>query len=71
MLGGVVIDFGVTFISFLVAIVTSLFVEANRVDDKEARDAQHEETQVLYGRSPPGCAPSKRVSARRRTPIAP
>jgi voltage-gated potassium channel len=47
VLGGVVIVFGVTFISFLVAIVTSLFVEANRADDKDARDAQHEETQVL------------------------
>ena len=47
VLGGVVIVFGVTFISFLVAIVTSLFVEANRADDKDTRDAQHEETQVL------------------------
>jgi voltage-gated potassium channel Kch len=47
VLGGVVIVFGVTFISFLVAIVTSLFVEANRADDKDVRDAQHEETQVL------------------------
>lgn len=47
VLGGVVIVFGVTFISFLVAIVTSLFVEANRADDKDARDAQHEETQAL------------------------
>jgi voltage-gated potassium channel Kch len=47
VLGGFVIVFGVTFISFLVAIVTSLFVEANRADDKDTRDAQHEETQVL------------------------
>jgi voltage-gated potassium channel len=47
VLGGAVIVFGVTFISFLVAIVTSLFVDANRADDENVRDAQHEETQAL------------------------
>jgi voltage-gated potassium channel len=47
VLGSVVIVFGVTFISFLVAIVTSLFVDANRADDQDTRDAQHEATQVL------------------------
>ena len=47
VLGGVVIVFGVTFISFLIAIVTSLFVDANRADDQDARDAQHEQTQAL------------------------
>jgi voltage-gated potassium channel len=49
VLGGFVIVFGVTFISFLVAIVTSLFVDASRADDKDARDAQHEQTQALLG----------------------
>src|SRR5207247_7420357 len=46
VLGGVVIVFGVTFISFLIAIVTSLFVDANRADYQDARDAQHEQTQA-------------------------
>jgi voltage-gated potassium channel Kch len=45
--GDVVIVFGVTFISFLIAIVTSLFVDASRADEQDARDAQHEETQDL------------------------
>jgi voltage-gated potassium channel len=47
VLGGVVIVLGVTFISFLVAIVTSLFVDANRADDKDERDEQHQENQAL------------------------
>ena len=47
VLGGVVIVFGVTFISFLVAIVTSLFVETRSADETEAREAQHHETQAL------------------------
>ena len=47
VLGGAVIVFGVTFISFLVAIVTSMLVEANRAPDEDARDAQHAETQAL------------------------
>jgi hypothetical protein len=47
VLGGVVIVCGVTFISFLVAIVTSLFVDANRDADREASDARHAEVTDL------------------------
>lgn len=47
VLGGFVIVFGVTFISVLVAIVTSLFVDVSRADDQDARAAQHAETQAL------------------------
>jgi voltage-gated potassium channel Kch len=47
VLGGFVIVFGVTFISFLVAIVTSLFVDSGRANDQDARDAQHQATQAL------------------------
>jgi voltage-gated potassium channel len=47
VLGGFVIVFGVTFISFLVAIVTSLFVDASRADEQDTRDAQHAEIQGL------------------------
>lgn len=43
VLGGVVILCGVTFISFLVAIVTSLFIDASRDTDRAASDAQHAE----------------------------
>jgi voltage-gated potassium channel len=46
-LGGVVIIFGVTFISFLVAIVTSLFVDAGRTDEENATKTRHEETLAL------------------------
>jgi voltage-gated potassium channel len=47
VLGGFVIVFGVTFISFLIAIVTSLFVDESRSGDQDMRDAQHAETQAL------------------------
>jgi voltage-gated potassium channel len=47
VLGGVVIVCGVTFISFLIAIVTSLFVDANRDADREANDARHVEVTDL------------------------
>ena len=47
VLGGTVIVFGVTFISFLIAIVTSLFIDAKRAGDEGVRTAQHEETQTL------------------------
>lgn len=47
VLGGVVIVFGVTFISFLVAIVTSLFVDSTNAGDKHRREAQHDETMAL------------------------
>jgi len=42
-LGGVVIVCGVTFISFLIAIVTSLFIDAHRADEEEAMLARHDE----------------------------
>jgi len=43
VLGGVVIVCGVTFISFLIALVTSLFVEARSVAEKDALQARHDE----------------------------
>jgi len=47
LLGSVVIVCGVTFVSFLIAIVTSLFVDASRADEASERDAQHAETMAL------------------------
>jgi voltage-gated potassium channel len=47
VLGGVVIVCGVTFISFLIAIVTSLFIDANREDEEEALQARHDEVLEL------------------------
>jgi voltage-gated potassium channel len=47
VLGGAVIVFGVTFVSFLVAIVTSMLVDANRAPVEDARDAQYEQTKAL------------------------
>ena len=47
ILGSIVILFGVTFLSFLVAIVTSLFVDANRAEVEETRAAKDEETRAL------------------------
>ena len=44
VLGSAVIVCGVTFISFLVAIVTSLFIDASRVAEQQAQDARHAET---------------------------
>jgi Ion channel len=43
VLGGVVIVCGVTFISFLIAIVTSLFIDADRDAEREANEARHTE----------------------------
>ena len=47
VVGGVVIVLGVTFISFLIAIVTSLFVDANREALEEARASREQETRAL------------------------
>lgn len=47
VLGGVVIVCGVTFISFLVAIVTSLFSDASRETERALHDARHAETMQL------------------------
>lgn len=47
VLGGVVIICGVTFISFLVAIVTSLFIDASRDAEREANEARHGEMMQL------------------------
>jgi len=44
VLGSAVIVCGVTFISFLVAIVTSLFIDASRAAEQQATDARHAET---------------------------
>ena len=49
VLGGVVIVCGVTFISFLVAIVTSLFSDAGRNAEREGHEARHAETMHLLG----------------------
>jgi voltage-gated potassium channel len=43
VLGGLVIICGVTFISFLIAIVTSLFVDASRAAEQDALQARHDE----------------------------
>src|SRR5262245_65178216 len=43
VLGSVVIVFGVTFISFLIAIVTSLFIDAKRAEEEDALLARHDE----------------------------
>ncbi len=43
VLGGAVIILGVTFLSFLIATVTSLFVDADRAELVEARAAREEE----------------------------
>ena len=43
VLGSVVIVFGVTFIAFLIAIVTSLFVDSDRAGEKAASYARHQE----------------------------
>src|SRR5215831_3125446 len=50
VLGSVVIVFGVTFLSFLIAIVTSLFVDANREAVEEARTAREAEARALLER---------------------
>jgi hypothetical protein len=47
VLGGAVIICGVTFISFLVAIVTSLFSDASRDTERALHDARHAETMQL------------------------
>ncbi len=47
VLGGAVIVCGVTFISFLIAIVTSLFIDASRDTERQANDARHAETLQL------------------------
>ena len=47
VVGGVVILFGVTFISFLIAIVTSLFVDADRAVEEDVLQSRHEEVLVL------------------------
>lgn len=50
VLGGAVIILGVTFLSFLIATVTSLFVDADRADLVEARAAREEETTAALRR---------------------
>jgi voltage-gated potassium channel len=47
ILGSVVIIFGVTFLSFLVAIVTSIFVDSNRSELEQARAAREAHTAEL------------------------
>jgi voltage-gated potassium channel Kch len=47
VLGSAVIICGVTFLSFLIAIVTSLFIDTDRVHEKSERDARHEELTAL------------------------
>ena len=45
--GSVVIIFGVTFIAFLIAVVTSMLVDADRSKVEDARDARDQETHAL------------------------
>ena len=47
VLGGIVIVCGVTFISFLIAIVTSLFSDASRDHERKMHEARHAETMQL------------------------
>jgi len=47
VLGSAVIICGVTFLSFLIAIVTSLFVDANRADEQSALETRHAEMIAL------------------------
>lgn len=47
VLGGFVILFGVTFIFFLVAVVTALFVNAQRAELDEAQASREEERDAL------------------------
>jgi voltage-gated potassium channel len=47
VLGSIVIIFGVTFISFLVATVTSVFVDADREELEQVRAEREEQTQAL------------------------
>ena len=47
VVGGVTIIFGVTFLSFLIAIVTSVFVDANRATAEDERAASEEETRAI------------------------
>jgi len=47
VLGSVVIVCGVTFISFLIAIVTSLFIDAGRAAEQDAQNERHAETVEL------------------------
>ncbi len=47
VLGSVVIIFGVTFLSILIAMVTSVFIDANRAEFEEAQAAKEDETQGL------------------------
>jgi voltage-gated potassium channel Kch len=54
VLGGVVIVFGVTFISFLVAIVTSLFVDSTNAGDKHRREGSTTRPWFFFVRSQPG-----------------
>ena len=50
VLGSVVIVFGVTFLSFLIAIVTSLFVDSSREAVEEARASREAEARALLER---------------------
>jgi voltage-gated potassium channel len=45
--GSIVIIFGVTFIAFLIAVVTSMLVDADRSKVEDARDARDQETHAL------------------------
>jgi voltage-gated potassium channel len=47
VLGSIVIVCGVTFISFVIAIVTSMFVDARGAEREAASDARHQEALAL------------------------
>ena len=50
VVGSVVIIFGVTFISFLTAVVTSYFVSIGQEDEQERRDASEAQLTALLER---------------------
>jgi voltage-gated potassium channel len=68
VLGGVVIVFGVTFLTFLIAVVTSLFVDTSRRELEENRADQEDETQAALRSIEQRLAAIERLLADRPTP---
>ncbi len=67
ILGASVMLFGITFISFLVATVTSVFVDADRAELEAARSADEDETQVMLRNIEQRLAAIERLLAERPT----
>lgn len=67
ILGGVVIVFGVTFLTFLIAVVTSLFVDTGRRELDADRADQEDETQAALRSIEQRLAAIERLLAERPT----